>query len=211
MLNLFIGFILLVVGVFYFVMKKAPVAEPPPPPAVVQAPATPPPPPVEPPIQQRLNAQTIATVRSMLIDTNPSVRKAAIDLLYTFNDPQVYVEMNKLLHQEQDPDVLKAALDMLAKKKDKAGEPLIVSALKHAMPEVRLQAVNDLIPFTDEETIPPLTALMKDNDETVRLNALQAVQKIQKDIEERRRKEEEERRRREAEEAARRAAAQQNR
>ncbi len=160
-------------GSYYLFQKRAaeqnPIELPPPPkPPVLQH---------EPPLV--LSDTEIEKIRLATMDGDPSVRWAAIDLLYRVRDPRAYEILEKSLRIDSESDVRRKALAILKKADTPDRVRVLVGALADTEEEIRLAALIALGEIGDPESIPAIVKVLRDTESIVRRQALSTLGAIQ--------------------------------
>lgn len=153
---------------------------------------TKPPKPIPPPPILEMSSPTpvldeaqMQKIREAANDTEPSVRWAAIELMYRMHDPQSLAMLQKTLSLDFEPSVRKKALDMLKEsaQKESEGKPAalqeLLVALKDQDREMRIAALLALGEIGDRRAVPQIADLVHDWDPEVRLQALHTLSQLQ--------------------------------
>jgi len=132
-----------------------------------------------------LGPAEIKKVHDTAMDTDPSVRWAAIELMYRIHDPEVIPILQKTLSMDTEPGMRKKALTLLQKaaeketgKKAAAVKDLLV-ALNDTEKDIRMMALLGLGEAGDIRVIPRITEVLNDTDPQVRLQALHTLSHLQ--------------------------------
>ena len=119
----------------------------------------------------------IAGLTEAMKDSDPDVRKQAMQALTRLGAPLAYEALVQAL-KDDDAEIREQAVFSLGQLGDnRAIDPLTV-ALKDAEPDVREQAAFGLSQLKAVQAVPALQALLKDTDEDVREQAIFALSQI---------------------------------
>ena len=131
----------------------------------------------EKPQARAVSPAVIAGLTEAMKDSDPDVRKQAMEALTRLGAPLAYETLVQAL-KDEDADVRQQAAFSLGQLADsRAIDPLIV-ALKDVEPDVRQQAAFGLSQLKAVQAVPALQAALKDTDEDVRQQALFALSQI---------------------------------
>lgn len=162
-------FIFLGAGAFLFwdhLHPQRPVVAPPPPPVSIQ------PAPV-------FSETEIRKVRLSLQDADPTVRWAALQLLFNIRDPQLGPSLEKMLAEDPDPEVRMKVVGMFKGQENLSRLGALVRGLNDSDPQVRIASLQALGDIGDPSVCTWVTALLKDAEPTVRIEALRALGRFQ--------------------------------
>lgn len=167
MMNRIVIIMVFVAGLYYLYAKKE---EPPPPPP------PPPPPELSAPPPQVIQEAELERIRTATMDSDPSVRWAAIDLLYRVGDPRAMKILEGALKMDTESQVRQNALEIL-RGKNSAQE--ILPALNDSEKDIRKAALMALGEVGDPVHTPEMLRALNDVEPDVRMQALHAIGRIQ--------------------------------
>lgn len=123
--------------------------------------------------QASRNQAAISTFAA-LVDPSPDVRRAAVELLPRFDDPQVVSALNQAL---QDPDerMRISAVRACAELPPEAGQPLLENAVQDEDHWVRMHAVRALCAIARPESLPIVAFYLHDPFPPVRIAAIEGL------------------------------------
>jgi len=149
-------------------------------------PSLPPPLPAEPPmsIQPRdpgpvFSETEVEKVRQSLQDGDPSVRWAAIELLYSIHDPQLGGILEKMIADDPDPDLRIKIVGLMKGREDLVRLGGLVKGLRDVDKSVRIASLQALGDIGDPSVVTWVTALLKDPEPDVKIAALQTLGRFQ--------------------------------
>jgi HEAT repeat protein/beta-lactamase regulating signal transducer with metallopeptidase domain len=119
----------------------------------------------------------IAGLTEAMKDSDPDVRKQAMQALTRLGAPLAYEALVQAL-KDDDAEIREQAVFSLGQLGDKRAIDPLTAALKDAEPDVREQAAFGLSQLKAVTAVPALQALLKDTDEDVREQALFALSQI---------------------------------
>ena len=143
------------------------VLAPPPPPAIMQQPG---------PV---FTEDEIKKVRLSLQDTDPSVRWAAIQLLFNIRDPQLAPSLEKMLTTDPDPEVRIKVVSLFKGREDLSRLGALVRGLSDVDASVRMASLLALGDIGDPSVVLWVTALLRDVEPNVRIEALHTLGRFQ--------------------------------
>ncbi len=140
---------------------------PPPPPAIMQQPG---------PV---FSEDEIQKVRLSLKDADSSVRWAAIQLLFNIRDPQLGPNLEKMLAEDPDPEVRMKVVGLFKGREDLSRLGALVRGLADTDPMVRTASLQALGDIGDPSVAIWVTAVLKDSEPNVRIEALRTLGRFQ--------------------------------
>lgn len=140
----------------------------PPPPAVAAAAPTP-----------VFSEAELRKMRASLEDPDPSVRWAAVQVLFNLRDPQLQASIERMLTQDPDPGVRRKLISLYRDNVELARLGGLVKGLNDYDKSVRLASLRALGEIGDPSVTTWVTALLKDVDPEVRIGALRTLQQFQ--------------------------------
>ena len=140
---------------------------PPPPPAIVQQAG---------PV---FSEDEIRKVRLSLQDADASVRWAAIQLLFNIRDPQLGPMLEKMLTEDPDPEVRMKVVSLFKGREDLSRLGALVRGLNDYDSSVRMASLAALGDIGDPSVVIWITALLRDVDPVVRIEALRTLGRFQ--------------------------------
>lgn len=159
----------------YLKLNAPPPAPPPPPPALV-APAEPKP---------FLSVAELKKVRASLKNPDPGVRWSAMELLFSFKDPDSVKVLSRAIEKDPDPELRMKAIKLLSSTPNPDRVPGLVKGLTDIEKDVKLASLDALGEVADAAAGPWVVEALKDPDPDVKRAALRCLGKLQ----DRRRKE----------------------
>ena len=141
--------------------------------------APPPPPPI---MQQRgpvFSEYEIKKVRVSLQDPDSSVRWAAIQLLFNIRDPQLGPSLEKMLTEDPDPEVRMKVVSLFKGREDISRLGALVRGLSDYDASVRVASLQALGDIGDPSVAIWITALLRDVEPSVRIEALHTLGRFQ--------------------------------
>lgn len=145
-----------------------------------EAVAPPPPPALEIPAPRPVFSEAeLNKVRASLRDTDPEVRWSAAQLLYEIRDPQAMALLDRMLHEDTDPQLRMKVLGLLKGREDAARLTTLVASLRDSEKSVRIAALDALGVIGDPSVTTWVTALLRDTEPEVRIAALRTLGKFQ--------------------------------
>jgi len=149
-------------------------------------PTLPPPLPAEPPmsVQPRdpgpvFSETEVAKVRASLQDGDPTVRWAAVQLLYNIHDPQLGPLLEKMIADDPDPDLRIKLVGLMKGREDLVRLGGLVKGLSDVDKNVRIASLQALGDIGDPSVVSWVTALLKDPEPDVKIAALQTLGRFQ--------------------------------
>lgn len=128
------------------------------------------------PPQPLLTVEDLKKVkRAMRQAGDPEVRWTALQLLWSFKDPDAFRLMTKAVTQDPDPQLRAKAIKLLSATPDPERVPGLVKALSDSEKDVRLAAVRALGEHGDPATAPWVVEALKDTDPEVKAEALRTL------------------------------------
>ncbi|MCR4296062.1 MAG: HEAT repeat domain-containing protein [Elusimicrobia bacterium] len=140
---------------------------PPPPPAIVQEAA---------PV---FSEEEIKKVRLSLQDSDGTVRWAAIQLLFNIRDPQLGPMLEKMLTEDPDPEVRMKVVTLFKGREDLSRLGALVRGLSDYDSNVRIASLQALGDIGDPSVVVWITALLRDVEPDVRIEALRTLGRFQ--------------------------------
>lgn len=140
---------------------------PPPPPAIVQEAA---------PV---FSEEEIKKVRLSLQDSDGTVRWAAIQLLFNIRDPQLGPMLEKMLTEDPDPEVRMKVVSLFKGREDLSRLGALVRGLSDYDSAVRIASLQALGDIGDPSVVVWITALLRDVEPDVRIEALRTLGRFQ--------------------------------
>lgn len=140
---------------------------PPPPPAIVQEAA---------PV---FSEEEIRKVRLSLQDSDATVRWAAIQLLFNIRDPQLGPMLEKMLTEDPDPEVRMKVVSLFRGREDLSRLGALVRGLSDYDSNVRIASLQALGDIGDPSVVIWITALLRDVEPDVRIEALRTLGRFQ--------------------------------
>jgi HEAT repeat protein/beta-lactamase regulating signal transducer with metallopeptidase domain len=110
-------------------------------------------------------------------DSDPDVRKQAMQALSRLGAPIAYDTLAASL-KDEDEDVRETAAFLIGRTRDPRSVPLLIGMLKDPEPDVRQQAAFALAQMKAAQAVPNLIAALKDEDEDVRRTAIFGLMQI---------------------------------
>lgn len=138
-----------------------------PPPAVAQHP------------EPAFGEDAVKKVRLSLQDADSSVRWAAIQLLFNIRDPQLGPLLEKMLIEDPDPEVRMKVASLFKGRKDLSRLGALVRGLSDVDASVRTASLQALGDIGDPSVAIWVTALLKDAEPDVRIEALRTLGRFQ--------------------------------
>lgn len=140
---------------------------PPPPPAIAQQPG---------PV---FSEEEIRKVRLSLQDADSEVRWAAIQLLFNIRDPQLGPTLEKMLAEDPDPEVRMKVVSLFKGREDLSRLGGLVRGLSDYDSKVRIASLQALGDIGDPSVVIWITALLRDVEPDVRIEALRTLGRFQ--------------------------------
>ena len=140
---------------------------PPPPPAAVSDPL---------PV---FSEAELKKVRGSLLDGDPNVRFAAVQLLFNIRDPQMPHVLEHMLTQDPDPDVRMKVVALYKGNENLARLGALVRGLGDTDKGVRIASLQALGDIGDPSVSTWVTALLRDSEAEVRIEALHTLGRFQ--------------------------------
>jgi HEAT repeat protein len=149
-------------------------------------PPQPPPLPAEPPasadprqLAPVFSEVEVAKVRQSLQDGDPTVRWAAVQLLYSIHDPQLGALLEKMIAEDPDADLRIKIVGLMKGNEDLMRLGGLVKGLRDVDMSVRIASLKALGDIGDPSVVTWVTALLKDPEPEVRIAALQTLGRFQ--------------------------------
>lgn len=140
---------------------------PPPPPSIMAEPA---------PV---FSETELAKIRLSLQDADTSVRWAAVQLLFNIHDPQLPQVLEHMLAQDPDPELRMKVVGLYKGHEDLARLGALVRGLNDVDKGVRIASLQALGDIGDPSVSTWVTALLKDVEVDVRIEALRTLGRFQ--------------------------------
>ena len=140
---------------------------PPPPPAIIQQPG---------PV---FSDEEIKKVRLSIQDADGSVRWAAVQLLFNIRDPEIASIMEKMLTEDPDPEVRMKVVSLYKGQEHLSRLGALVRGLNDYDISVRKASLQALGDIGDPSVVVWITALLRDSDPSVRIEALHTLGRFQ--------------------------------
>lgn len=140
---------------------------PPPPPTIIQQPG---------PV---FSEEEIRKVRLSLQDSDSSVRWAAIQLLFNIHDPQLGPSLDKMLAEDSDPEVRMKVVSLFKGQENVSRLGALVRGLSDYEGKVRMASLQALGDIGDPSVAIWVTALLRDVEPSVRIEALHTLGRFQ--------------------------------
>ena len=121
----------------------------------------------------------VEKVRQSLLDGDPTVRWAAVQLLYSIHDPQLGGLLEKMIAEDPDPDLRIKIVGMMKGREDLARLGGLIKGLRDIDKSVRIASLGALGDIGDPSVVTWVTALLKDPEPEVRIAALQTLGRFQ--------------------------------
>ena len=118
--------------------------------------------------------KTVDALISALKDSDPGVRKAAVESLGRIGDVRAIEPLSGLLG-DSNVEVRQTAVEALGNLDDPKVVPALTKAAGDANPAVRREAAEALLGIDDESATTPLVKLLSDSDPKVRVTALEGL------------------------------------
>lgn len=145
----------------------------------VPPPPAPPPAPLVLPASPVFSDEDLAMVRGSLLDGDPEVRWAAIQLLFNIRDPQLGPALEKMLSQDPDEGIRLKIIGMLKGREEVARLGALVRGLSDPEKAVRLASLDALGDIGDPSVVVWVTAVLRDTEPEVRMRALRTLGRFQ--------------------------------
>ena len=121
----------------------------------------------------------VGKVRTSLLDGDPNVRWAAVQLLFSIHDPQLGLLLEKMIAEDPDPDLRIKIVGLMKGREDVARLGALVKGLRDVDMNVRIASLRALGDIGDPSVVTWVTALLKDPEPDVRIAALQTLGRFQ--------------------------------
>ena len=121
----------------------------------------------------------VAKVRQSLVDGDPTVRWAAAQLLYSIHDPLLGSLLEKMISEDPDPELRIKILGLMKGREDLVRLGGLVKGLSDVDASVRIASLNALGDIGDPSVVTWVTALLKDPEPDVRIEALRTLGRFQ--------------------------------
>lgn len=142
--------------------------------------APPPPPAIEIPAPKPVfSEEELRKVRRSLEDADAEVRWTAAQVLYNIRDPQAVRLLEHLLANDPDPELRMKVVRLLRDREDSARLGALVNSLRDTEKSVRIASLQALGDIGDPSVVTWVTALLKDAEPEVRIEALKTIAKFQ--------------------------------
>ncbi|MDP3543065.1 MAG: HEAT repeat domain-containing protein [Elusimicrobiota bacterium] len=139
----------------------------------------PPPPAIEQNAAPVFSEEEIRKVRLSLQDSDPAVRWAAIQLLFNIRDPQLGPMLDKMLTEDPDPEVRMKVVSLFKGREDLSRLGALVRGLSDYDSKVRIASLQALGDIGDPSVVLWVTALLRDVEPDVRIEALRTLGRFQ--------------------------------
>jgi hypothetical protein len=128
-----------------------------------------------------MSQETRKTLYDLAGDSSPeNVRWAAIELLYRTGDASISAILKDRLEHETETSIkLNIINKLLAQNKDRENLRLLALAQNDMEPQVRLAALVVLASYDREEVMPYMNRALKDDDNDVKLKAIESIKNLQ--------------------------------
>lgn len=123
--------------------------------------------------------EEIKKVRMSLQDADPTVRWAAIQLLFNIRDPQLGPSLERMLTEDPDPEVRMKVVSLFKGREDVSRLGALVRGLNDTDSMVRIASLQALGDIGDPSVATWVTALLKDAEPDVRIEALRTLGRFQ--------------------------------
>jgi HEAT repeat protein len=127
----------------------------------------------------------VEKVRQSLKDGDPTVRFAAVQLLYSIHDPQLGELLEKMIAEDPDAELRIKIVGLMKGNEDMMRLGGLIKGLRDVDMTVRIASLKALGDIGDPSVVTWVTALLRDPEPEVRIAALQTLGRFQ----EKRRKE----------------------
>jgi HEAT repeat protein len=121
----------------------------------------------------------VEKVRQSLKDGDPTVRWAAVQLLYGIHDPQLGGLLENMIATDPDPDLRIKIVGLMKGREDLARLGGMIKGLRDVDMTVRIASLKALGDVGDPSVVTWVTALLKDPEPEVRIAALQTLGRFQ--------------------------------
>jgi len=121
----------------------------------------------------------IKKVRFSLQDADPEVRWAAVQLLFNIHDPRLAQVLEHMLTQDPDPEVRMKVVTLFKGREDLARLGALVRGLSDIDKGVRIASLQALGDIGDPSVATWVTALLRDVEPDVRIEALRTLGRFQ--------------------------------
>ncbi|MBI4060368.1 MAG: HEAT repeat domain-containing protein [Elusimicrobia bacterium] len=121
----------------------------------------------------------IKKVRLSLQDSDSSVRWAAIQLLFSIRDPQLGPSLERMLTEDPDPEVRMKVVSLFKGREDMSRLGPLVRSLGDYDANVRMASLQALGDIGDPSVTVWVTALLRDVEPAVRIEALRTLGRFQ--------------------------------
>lgn len=129
--------------------------------------------------QPFLTVEELKKVRKSVRDGDPGVRWSALELLFTFRDPQSVKLLEKAIAEDPDPDLRLKAIRLLSANPNAERVPALVRGLTDVEKDVRLASLEALGNLGDASASPWVVEALKDPEADVKRAALNTLGKFQ--------------------------------
>lgn len=129
--------------------------------------------------QPFLTVVELKKVRKSVRDADPGVRWSALELLFTFRDPQSVKLLEKAIAEDPDPDLRLKAIRLLSTTPNADRVPALVRGLTDVEKDVRLASLEALGQLGDASASPWVVETLKDPEPEVKRAALDTLGKFQ--------------------------------
>jgi hypothetical protein len=126
-----------------------------------------------------LSMEEIQKIRHSTRDSDPSVRWAAIELLYRIRDPKVFDILEESLSLDTEVSVRRHALELLKESRNPGVVQKLIKALRDSEKDMRLAALLAIGELGDPSATADIIEMTKDIEPDVRRQALNTLGRIQ--------------------------------
>lgn len=127
-----------------------------------------------------LDEESLAKVRSTVMDSDPRVRWEAAKFLLSVKDPQAESILFRMLRSDDDAAIRRDSVTALAGLGGPSAAARIIPALKDSDANVRMTALASLGRIGDPSAAPAISESLRDPDDRVRLTALKTLNDLEK-------------------------------
>jgi HEAT repeat protein len=121
----------------------------------------------------------VLKIRQSLWEADPEVRWAAAQVLYSIQDPELGVLFEKLIAEDPDTDVRLKVVGLMRNYQKQAPLGGLVRGLSDIDKDVRIASLRALGDIGDPSVATWVTALLKDPEPEVKVEALQTLGRFQ--------------------------------
>lgn len=123
--------------------------------------------------------EELEIIRKSTFDSDPNVRWAAIELLYSMRDPQAREILERIMKTDTDQTVRRNAINLLRNNDKSTPASELTVALKDTEKAIRVAALQAVADKDDLIFIPFIYGALVDSEPEVRLQALATLRTIQ--------------------------------